>query len=120
MQPHIQNTTFGSITVDEEKLGHDIVIRLSGKVKKRKKKLSKEQFGNSHTLSLAEAQHIFDEGAERLIIGSGQFGNVKLSEEAERYFKEKGCSVELHPTPEAVLVWNQAEGKSIGMFHVTC
>ena len=42
MNPHIQNTEFGSITVDDEELDHDIVIRLSGKVKKRKKKLSKE------------------------------------------------------------------------------
>ena len=56
------------------------MIRLSGKVKKRKKKLSKEQYGTSHTVSLAEAEHIFDEGAERLIIGSGQQGNVKLSQ----------------------------------------
>ena len=120
MQPHIQSTEFGSITVDDEELDHDIVIRLSGKVKKRKKKLSKEQYGTSHTVSLAEAEHIFDDGAERLIIGSGQDGNVALSDEAEHYFKEKGCSVELHPTPEAINVWNQAEGKTIGMFHVTC
>ena len=120
MQPHIQDTEFGSITVDEDVFDHDIVIRLGGKVKKRKKKLSKEQYGTSHTVSLAEAEHIFDEGAERLIIGSGQYGNVKLSDEAERYFKEKGCSVELHPTPEAIKVWNEAEGKTIAMFHVTC
>ncbi len=120
MQPQIQNTEFGSITVAEEKLDHDIVIRLGGQVKKRKKKLSKEQYGSSHTVSLAEAEQIFDEGAERLIIGSGQYGNVKLSEEAEHYFHENGCSVELHPTPEAVRVWNEAEGKTIAMFHVTC
>jgi hypothetical protein len=120
MQPHIQNTEFGSITVDEEELDHDIVIRLSGKVKKRKKKLSKEKYGTSHTVSLAEAEHIFDEGAERVIVGTGQYGAVKLSDEAERYFKEKGCSIELHPTPEAIQVWNKAEGKVIAMFHVTC
>ena len=120
MLPHIQNTEFGSITVDDEMLDYDIVIRLSGKVKKRKKKLSKEQYGTSHIVSLAEAEHIFDDGAERLIVGSGQYGNVKLSEEAARYFEEEGCSVDLHPTPEAIRVWNEAEGKTIGMFHVTC
>ena len=52
MQPTIQGTEFGSITVDDEVYDHDIVIRLSGKVKKRKKKLSKEQHGTSHTVSL--------------------------------------------------------------------
>ena len=120
MQPQIQETTFGSITVDGETLDHDIVIRLGGKVKKRKKKLSKQHYGTSHTVSLDEARHIFDDGAERLIIGSGQHDSVRLSEEAEDYFKRKGCSVDLHPTPEAIQVWNEAKGKVVGMFHVTC
>ena len=120
MQPQIQETKFGSITVDGETLDHDIVIRLGGKVKKRKKKLSKQHYGTSHTVSLDEAKHIFDDGAERLIIGSGQHDSVRLSEEAEDYFKRKGCSVDLHPTPEAIQVWNEAKGKVVGMFHVTC
>ena len=120
MQPHIKNTEFGSITVEEEVFDHDIVIRLGGNVKKQNKKLSKEQCGTSHTVSLAEAEHIFDEGAERLIVGSGQHDSVRLSEEAEHYFKKNGCSVELYPTPEAIQVWNEAEGKIIAMFHVTC
>lgn len=120
MEPAIQGTEFGSITVAGEVYDHDIVIRLSGKVKKRKKKLSKEQSGTSHIVSLDEAKHILDEGAERLIVGTGQYGALKLSEEAERYFKDNGCSVELHPTPQAVQAWNEAKGKAIGMFHVTC
>jgi hypothetical protein len=40
---------------------------------------------------LAETEHIFDDGAERLIIGSGQEGNVKLSDEADHCFKEKAA-----------------------------
>lgn len=120
MKPHIDATKFGSITVDGEKLGHDIVIRLGGKVKKRKKKLSKQHYGTSHTVSLDEAKHIYDDGAQRLIVGSGQEGQVTLSDEAEAYFKKKGCSVELRPTPEAIEAWNATEGKVIGMFHVTC
>lgn len=120
MKPKIQGTRFGSITVDDVTYDHDIVIRLSGTVKKRKKKLSKQQYGTSHTVSLDEAMHIFDDGAERLIIGSGQHDSVRLSDEADRYFREKGCSVQILPTPDAVKAWNEAEGKTIGMFHVTC
>ena len=120
MEPTIQGTEFGSITVDNKVYDHDVVIRLSGKVKKRKKKLSKKEYGTSHTVSLAEAEHIYREGAERLIIGTGQEGNVKLSKEADDYFKAKQCEVQLSPTPDAVKAWNQAEGKTIGVFHVTC
>ena len=82
MKPTINGTKFGSITVDGETYDHDIVIRLRGKVKKRKKKLSKQQYGTSHTVSLAEAEHIYDDGAERVIVGTGQHGVLKLSEEA--------------------------------------
>ena len=32
----------------------------------------------------------------------------------------KECSVDLFPTPAAVEAWNEAQGKTIGMFHVTC
>jgi hypothetical protein len=120
MEPTIQKTEFGSITIDDEIYEHDVVIRMNGNVKKRKKKLSKQKYGTSHTVSLDEAKHILDEGAKHLIIGAGQSGALKLSDEAEKYFKEKGCSVELLPTPQAVKLWNKAKGKTIGMFHVTC
>lgn len=121
MEPIIQKTKFGSITVDGELIEHDVVIRLSGKVKKRKKKLSKQYYGTSHKVSLDEAKDIFQKGAKRLIIGTGQYDNVRLSPQAKDYFKKKGCSVKLVPTPEAVKVWNKAKGrKIIGMFHVTC
>ena len=52
MKPAIQKTKFGSITVGGEVYEHDIVIRLSGKVKKRKKKLSKQKYGTSHRFLL--------------------------------------------------------------------
>lgn len=38
----IEGTAFGSITIDGETYEHDVVIRLSGEVVKRKKKLSKK------------------------------------------------------------------------------
>ncbi len=120
MKPPIDRTVFGSITIDRQVFEHDILIRLSGQVEKRKKKLSKAVYGTSHMLSLAEAKHVYEQGARRLIIGSGQEGNVHLSEEAVAYFGRKQCRVELLPTPEAIQAWNETEGAVIGLFHVTC
>jgi hypothetical protein len=51
---------------------------------KRKKELSKAVYGRSHTISLAEARHIYQKGAARLIIFAGQYGTVELSDEAAR------------------------------------
>jgi hypothetical protein len=120
MKPSIDQTAFGSITIEGTVFEHDVLIRLGGQVKKRKKKLSKAVYGTSHTLSLDEARHIYEDGAKRLIIGTGQYDNVRLSEEAADYFKRKRCPVELSPTPEAIRTWNKAEGGAIGLFHVTC
>ena len=97
-----------------------MVIRLGGNIKKRKKRLSKAVYGTSHTLSLDEAKDIFKQGAEKLIIGTGKYGVLNLSNEAKNYFRKKECLVEMFPTPEAIRKWNESKGSVIGLFHVTC
>jgi hypothetical protein len=116
----IQGTTFGTITIDGKTYEHDVIIRLSGEVVKRKKKLSKKYYGTSHVLSKDEAKFVFEKGCDQLVLGSGQIGNVHLSPEAEAYFAKKGCEVLLQPTPEAIRAFNRSHAKKIGLFHVTC
>ena len=120
MKPAIDQTEFGSITIEGTVFTHDVIILPSGEVKKRKKKLSKAIYGTSHILSLDEAKYIHKKGVERLIIGTGQYGNVRLSDEAADYFKRKHCQVDLEPTPSAIQTWNEARGEIGGLFHVTC
>jgi hypothetical protein len=120
MKPKIDRTSFGSVTIEGEVYDHDVLIRLGGAVKKRKKKLSKAVYGTSHKISLDEAKHVHQKGAERLIVGAGQYGLVELSDEAAAYFEEKNCPVDLLPMKEAIQAWNEAEGAVIGLFHVTC
>jgi hypothetical protein len=116
----IERTAFGSITVDGKTYEHDVIIRLSGEIIKRKKKLSKKYYGTSHVISKDEAEFLFEKGCEQLVLGSGQMGNVHLSPEAEAYFAKKGCKVLLQPTPEAIGVFNRSKAKKVGLFHVTC
>ena len=59
----------GSITVDGETYAHDVVVRSSGKVEKRKKKLSKKIFGTSHMMSLPEAEFVYEKGSDLLVLG---------------------------------------------------
>ena len=122
MKPRIDKTAFGSITVEGTVFEHDVIIRPDGQVKKRKKKLSKAVYGTSHTISLEEAKDVCGQGpdADRLIIGSGVYGNVELSPEAATYVERRKCRVVLLPTPEVIDVWNDTEGNAIGLFHVTC
>jgi len=116
----IEGTSFGSITVDGKIYDHDVIIRLSGEVLKRKKKLSKKYYGTSHVISEDEAKFVFEKGCEQLILGSGQMGNVTLSPEAKAYFAKKGCKVILQPTPKAIAAFNKSRARKAGLFHVTC
>ncbi|MGB9927198.1 MAG: MTH938/NDUFAF3 family protein [Methanosarcina sp.] len=120
MKPKINSTTFGSITLGHRTFEYDILIRMNGHVEKRKKKLSKKLYGTSHKVSLAEAKYIYQKGAQKLIIGTGQTGYVELSKKAKKFFKMKGCKPKLLPTPKAIKMWNKSKGKIISMYHITC
>jgi len=109
----IDSTDFGSITIDGATYTHDIVIRLSGEV-------LKQYYGTSHTISVDEAEFVYERGCDTLVVGTGQYGNVHLSPEAAEFFTNHDCRVVLQPTPQAINAYNKAKGRAIGLFHVTC
>jgi len=121
MKPHINSTNFGSITIENQHYDYDIYIHLDRTIHKRKKKLSKAVFGTSHVISLDEAKYLFEKKAELLIIGTGQYDQVRLSEEAADFFNRKKCRVMCKATPQAIKKWNNTDvKKKIGLFHITC
>ena len=63
----IDGTVFGAITIDGKTYEHDVVVRLSGEVVKRKKKLSKKLYGTSHVLSEDEAKFLFEKGCDQVL-----------------------------------------------------
>jgi hypothetical protein len=103
-------------------LDHDVVISPDGEVTKRNKKLSKAVYGTSHTISLEEAKYVYRQaaGADRLIVGAGQYGRVRLSPEAADFFTRKACEIVLQPTPLVIGIWNETEGRAVGLFNVPC
>ena len=120
MEPGIDSTSFGSITIAGQRYEYDVFIRLNGEIKKRVKKLSKAVTGTSHIVSLDEARHIYQTGSDSLIVGTGQSGRLKLSDEAAEFFREANCRVRMYPTPDAIRLWNESQGNIIGLFHLTC
>lgn len=120
MKPKTEATSFGSITIDGQEFDHDVLIRLDGTIQKRKKKLSKKFYGTSHKISQDEAEYIYEAEARTLIVGTGQYDRVRLSDEAQAYFDDRGLAVLAMATPEAIKRWNEARDDTIGLFHVTC
>jgi hypothetical protein len=72
--PRIDRTQFGSVTIDGNVFEHDVLIRLGGKVEKRKKKLPKAVYGTSHSdllrRSLAASRGIPLRHRRRLVAGA--------------------------------------------------
>ena len=66
----IESTEFGNITIDGKKYDFDVIIRLSGAIVKRKKKLSKRYYGTSHVVSKDEAKFIYEDGCGELVLGT--------------------------------------------------
>jgi hypothetical protein len=120
MNPQIDTTALGSITIGGKEYHHDVVIRLDGTIHKRKKQLSKKVTGTAHVIALDEIQRVFEKEATDLVIGTGQENQVRLSTEALEFLDGHGVRVIAADTPRALRLWNGAFGKVVGLFHVNC
>ncbi|MGC9319145.1 MAG: ROK family protein, partial [Armatimonadota bacterium] len=118
--PHIDSVEFGTVTVNGERLDHDIHIRADGAVKKRKKKWARKDYGTSHVLGPRELKKALKKGADTLIIGEGFNGMVRLSDEGRELLEQRGVTWQMLPTPKAVEAWNLAQGRRALILHVTC
>lgn len=116
----INDTHFGAITIDGQTYDHDVVIRMTEVIEARRKKLSKKYYGTSHRLSREEAEFLWEVGCPLLILGTGQYDSLALSEEAAAFFAERQCVILARPTPEAVRLFNATAAPKAAMFHVTC
>jgi len=79
MKPKIDKTKIGTITISGTKYDYDAITRLDAHEEKRKKKLSKAIYGTSHIISLDEAKYVYENGAEQLVVGTGQSGTANYA-----------------------------------------
>ena len=85
----IERTTFGTITIDGKTYEHDVIIRFSGEVARRKKKLSKKYYGTSHVLSKDEAKFIYEDGCEQPILGSARWAMCTYRRKLRRILRKR-------------------------------
>ena len=118
---HFDATGFGFVVANGERHDHDVVVLESGKVKKRKKKLSKAASGSAHQVAAEEiAASLHPDAGLTLVVGTGQYGVLELTDEARRYLDAHGVHVDLAPTPEAIRRFNALDGRKGALIHVTC
>lgn len=109
---------FGSIRIDGQTYGHDVVID-GGEVRKRRKGPSKrfrEEYGHT-PLSVDEA---LPWRCKRLVIGSGAVGALPVMSEVERESKRRDVELVIRPTREAVELLRESTKNTNAVLHVTC
>ncbi len=109
----IDGYSFGHITVDGKSYLRDLIILPERIVTNWWRK-------QGHRLITADLDEIFDSDIDKLVIGTGAYGLMKVDEETKDSLKKKGIEFFVAPTREAVNIYNKLEGKKAACFHLTC
>jgi hypothetical protein len=111
---------FGWIEIDQVRYDHDVIIHRDGSVTKRSKKKSKELKSTyGHTpLSDQELEVVKKEKPKIVYIGTGQYGDLPITPEAERELSR--FETVIRPTPEILDMLKKERRSFIAIIHVTC
>lgn len=112
----IESYSFGSMTVMGENHRNDLKI------------IEKQIVGNwwrreGHAVYAEDIDDILYSGAEILVVGTGAYGSMRVTDEAARAIKGRGIELVAVPTKEAATLFNTlvSQGKRVaGAFHLTC
>lgn len=121
----IDETSFGIVKVDGETYDHDIVI-LSKKIIRRKKEITKQQYGTSHKFSKEEMKAYLDmvnkEEIDYIVFGTGQYGKLTLLPETVQLLEENNIEYIDIKTPDLVKMENDfgPRERLIIIIHTTC
>ena len=110
--------SFGSIQIDSVTRDYDVVID-GGKIRKRKKKPSKQfrdEFGHT-PLSIEED---IPWKCRRLVVGTGAFGRLPVMKEVTREAERRNIELLVLPTPQAIEALEQSAEETNAILHVTC
>jgi len=110
----IQYYHFGEMVIDGMAYHNDLIIFPDHLISDWRRQ-------SGHILRSQDIPDVFDQKPDILIIGTGRFGRMTLSDEF--FLKIKSLSIELHATNtiDAVVFFNRCNiNNKIGAFHLTC
>ncbi len=115
MSPRIENYRFGAITIDGQRYTRDLIILPDRVVEDWWRK-------EGHALYPDDLTVIFEAAPEVLVVGTGAYGMVRVTEEAHRALEAAGIRLIATPTAEAVETYNELRKKThvAAAFHLTC
>jgi hypothetical protein len=112
--PRIEDYRFGHLVVDGEVQTRDVIV-LPGRV------LSNWWRTDGHRLVLADLDDVIEELPERLVVGTGAYGQMRPDPEALNELRQRGVEVEALPTDEAVRRFGECDPRrTAAALHLTC
>ena len=110
----IQNYEFGKIKIDGQDFDDDLIID------DKEGEISRWIREEGHKVSVSDLDRLKEKNPDTVIIGSGNSGQMRVSEEAKNFIENKGSKMIIDTTDKAVKKYNKIKGSKIGMFHLTC
>jgi hypothetical protein len=112
--PVIEGYEFGRVTVDGREETRDVIV-LPGRVVRdwwRKE---------GHGLVLEDLEQVLDELPERLLLGTGAYGQLRPDPDTLETLRARGVDVEVLSTAEAVRRYGQLDPqRTAAALHLTC
>ncbi len=111
----IEDYQFGSIKINGREYNSDLIIypdRIDANWWR----------DSSHSLLLSDIPDIIEAEPKLLIIGTGKYGLMKVKSEVKKFCKQKGITLFIDRTDNAVQKYNESTDKEklVAAFHLTC
>jgi hypothetical protein len=112
--PEIDGYGFGRVTIDGREETRDVIVLPERVVRGWWRK-------EGHALVLEDLDEVLDELPERLLVGTGAYGQLRPDPGALETLRARGVEVEVLPTAEAVQRYAQLDPrKTAAALHLTC
>jgi hypothetical protein len=112
--PRIERYHFGQLVVDGEEQTRDVIV-LPERV------LTNWWRADGHRLVLADLEDVIEELPERLVVGTGAYGQMRPDPETLDQLRQRGVEVEVLPTDEAVRRYGELDAsRTAAALHLTC
>lgn len=112
----IESYSFGNMTIMGESHRNDLKI-IENQI------IANWWRREGHALYAEDISDILYSGVEMLVVGTGAYGSMRVTEEAKKAMEGRGIKFVAVPTKEAVTIFNtlHGQGKRVaGAFHLTC
>jgi hypothetical protein len=112
--PEIEAYGFGRVTIDGREETRDVIV-LPQRV------VSGWWRREGHGLVLEDLNDVLDELPERLLVGTGAYGQMRPDPGALETLRARGVDVEVLPTAEAIRRYAELDPrKTAAALHLTC